>query len=268
MVNVIFRLDLFSNFRCGNKNSNSIDRFRDMKIKFAFLLSTVLVIGSLIGLNVQGQGSDDYENGLTLKIDSSGQKYIRFIMWNQIWMRSIQHNPGTQVNGENTDHTWDVGARRIRFLAYAQITPRYLILTHFGINNQTFGSGGGSGTGGTGPYGAGKKTQLFFHDAYNEFALVPERNVNTNKENKASIYIGAGLHYWLGLSRMTAGSTPQTCRIAESASLPLPKKIPAMTGIGSCCSHQNENDSRLQLGLPALAPLRTPCSRGGTHCPQ
>lgn len=178
-----------------------------MKIKFIFIWPLFLVICILMASSVQGQGSDIYQNGLSLKIDSSGKKYIRFIFWNQVWMRSMQHNPGTQVNGENSNHTWDVGARRIRFLAYAQISPRYLILTHFGINNQTFGSGGASTTTATGPNGAGKKPQLFFHDAYNEFAIVPERNLKTNKENKASIYIGVGLHYWMGLSRMTAGST-------------------------------------------------------------
>lgn len=171
---------------------------------FLLLIVMYFIYG---GVSSYGQGSDDYENGLTLKIDSTGQKYIRFIIWNQIWMRSIAHNPGTQVNGENATQTWDVGARRIRFLAFAQISPRYLILTHFGINNQTFGGGGGSGTAGTGPYGMGKKPQLFFHDAYNEFALVPEQNIGTGHKNKASVYVGAGLHYWLGLSRMTAGST-------------------------------------------------------------
>jgi hypothetical protein len=166
-----------------------------------------LLISMPIGMNLIAQGSDDYKGGLKIKLDSTGKKYVRFIMWNQIWMRSIHHNPGTQVNGENVDRTWDVGARRLRFLAYAQVSQRYLILTHFGINNQSFATGGGSGTGGTGPYGAGKKPQLFFHDAYNEFTIVPENDYNTGHKNKVSVAIGAGLHYWWGLSRMTSAST-------------------------------------------------------------
>ena len=153
------------------------------------------------------QGSDIYGAGLKVKLDSSGSKFVRFIIWNQIWMRYNQNNPGTQVNGTNESATWDVGARRLRFLAYAQITPRYLILTHFGINNQTFTNGGASGSQGTGPYGQGKKPQIFFHDAYNEFAIVPEKNTTTGKANKTTLSVGAGIHYWWGISRITSAST-------------------------------------------------------------
>jgi hypothetical protein len=173
------------------------------------LFNVCIMLGLLIagGTHAWSQGSENYGSGLKINLDSSGKKYVRFIMWNQIWARAIDHNPGTQVNGENVDRTLDIGARRIRFLAYAQITPRYLILTHFGINNQTFASGGASGSANTGPYGAGKKPQIFFHDVYNEFAIVPTVNPVTGKKNKSSVYIGAGLHYWWGLSRMTSAST-------------------------------------------------------------
>lgn len=156
---------------------------------------------------VQAQGSEAYGTGLKIKLDSTGKKYVRFIMWNQIWTRYTQNNPGSQVNGENAATTFDIGARRLRFLAYAQITPRYLVLTHFGINNQTFATGGASGASGTGPYGAGKKPQLFFHDAWNEYAVIPAVHPKTGKTNKYNLYVGAGLHYWWGLSRMTSGST-------------------------------------------------------------
>lgn len=153
------------------------------------------------------QGSEDYGSGLKVNLDKDGKKYVRFIIWNQIWMRSTQNNPGTQVNGETKSNTWDIGARRLRFLAYAQITPRYLILTHFGINNQSFATGGASGSAGTGGYGLGKKPQLFFHDVWNEYALVPTVNPKTNKKNKYNLYLGAGLHYWWGISRMSSAST-------------------------------------------------------------
>jgi hypothetical protein len=113
---------------------------------------------------VLGQGSTDYGGGLKVNINPEGTKYVRFIIWNQIWFRSMETNPGTSVNGAPTENISDVMARRVRFLAYAQITPRYLIMSHFGINNQTFASGGASGTNGTGGYGQGKKPQVFFHD--------------------------------------------------------------------------------------------------------
>ncbi len=173
------------------------------------LFHAPVMVGFLLTIGLFGgaQGSESYGNGLKIQLDSSGKKYIRFIIWNQIWMRSIDHNPGTQVNGQNVNNTWDVGARRIRFLAYAQITPRYLILTHFGINNQSFATGGASGSTNTGPYGMGKKPQIFFHDVYNEYAVIPAVHPTTGKKNKASVYVGAGLHYWWGLSRMTSAST-------------------------------------------------------------
>ena len=120
----------------------------------------------------------------------------------QIWMRSTEMNPGTLVADEPTDQTVDIGNRRLRILAYAQISQRYLIVTHVGINNQSFINGGVAGGGGTGGNGAGKKPGLFFHDAWNEYALILPQ-----KEKKFSLTVGAGLHYYMGLSRMTMGST-------------------------------------------------------------
>lgn len=73
-----------------------------------------------------------------------------------------------------------------------------------GINNQNFISGGGSGTGNN---GAGKKAPFFFHDAYNELAIIPRNNFQTGKPNKNNLYLGAGLHSWNGVSRLTNAST-------------------------------------------------------------
>jgi hypothetical protein len=149
-----------------------------------------------------GQGSTDYGNGLKLNLNPEGNKFIRFIAWNQVWMRSSQLNPGTMIGDASTTTQEDISLRRLRILAYAQISPRYMIVTHFGINNQTFTNGGAAGTSGTGGYGAGKKPGLFFHDAWNEYAVV------LPKEGKPfSLSIGAGLHYYMGLSRMTMAST-------------------------------------------------------------
>lgn len=153
------------------------------------------------------QGSETYGSGLRLNLNQDGSKYVRLIIWNQIWARSTQNNPGSQVNGETRSNTWDVGARRLRLLAYAQISPRYLVLAHIGINNQTFVSGGASGASGTGAYGQGKKPGIFFHDVWNEYAVVPAIDPETKKANKNNLYIGAGLHYWWGISRISSAST-------------------------------------------------------------
>jgi len=148
------------------------------------------------------QGSPEYGGGMKFNINPEGTKYMRFIAWNQIWLRSSQMNPGTMIGDEGITQQEDIGLRRLRLLAYAQISPRYMIVTHIGINNQTFINGGASGSSGTGGYGNGKKPGLFFHDAWNEYAVI------LPKEDKPfSLSMGAGLHYYMGLSRMTMSST-------------------------------------------------------------
>jgi hypothetical protein len=46
------------------------------------------------------------------------------------------------------------------------------------------------------------KNQLFFHDAWNEYAVILP-----GEAGKFSLSLGAGLHYYMGLSRMTMAST-------------------------------------------------------------
>ena len=157
---------------------------------------------ALISSSLYSQGSPDYGSGLKLNLNTEGDKYVRFILWNQIWLRNTEMNPGTMVSDEATKNSWNIGNRRLRALAYAQITKRYMVLLHFGINNQTFINGGGSGSTGTGGYGNGKKPQMFFHDAWNEYAVVLP-----GEAGEFSLSLGAGLHYYMGLSRMTMAST-------------------------------------------------------------
>jgi hypothetical protein len=176
-------------------------------------LPTLVLMVCCCGFQTYSQGSTEYGSGLKLALNEQGDKYVRFLVWNQIWYRHSQNNPGSLINGEEKRNTWDISARRLRFMMYAQVSPRYLIVTHFGINNQTFGSGGGSGTADTGPYGSGKKPQLFFHDAWNEYAIVPAIDMETGEENKYNMYLGGGLHYWWGISRMTSASTLNTLTI-------------------------------------------------------
>lgn len=136
---------------------------------------------------------------LILKLDEKGDKYIRFITWHQFWISFTENNPGTtDANGQLQDKAFDVALRRSRFLTYAQVSPRFLILTHFGINNQSFATGG-SAVGGNQSAPAsngGKKPQLFIHDAWTEFEVA-----------KKALYLGAGIHYWNGISRMSSQST-------------------------------------------------------------
>ena len=121
---------------------------------------------------------------LTLKISDDGSKYVRFIIWHQQWLQT------NNLAIDDAKFQMNSLVRRSRFLAYAQISPRFLILTHFGLNNLTTGNMTALGNGGDGP-------QLFLHDAWTEFKL----------SNDEAIYVGGGLHYWKGLTRLANQST-------------------------------------------------------------
>ncbi|MBS1741457.1 MAG: porin [Bacteroidetes bacterium] len=137
---------------------------------------------------------------MTLKLDEKGQKFIRIITWHQMWISHTMNNPGTtDINGKVQKSSNDFGIRRSRVLIQAQISPRFMIVSHFGINNQSFSNGGGSGTLGTGASATGqggKRPQLYIHDAFTDYAIVPGK-----------FHMGAGLHYWNGVSRMSSNST-------------------------------------------------------------
>ncbi len=136
-----------------------------------------------------GQGFADYNGGLKVSLDDEGSKYFRLITWHQVWLRYNQNNEGSTRAGVAQDATTDVGLRRSRFLMYSQLNKRFLIVTHFGINNQNAVSGGYLGV-------DGKKPQLYMHDAWVDYTVIPKY-----------LNIGGGLHYWNGLSRMTNAST-------------------------------------------------------------
>ena len=146
-------------------------------------------MGMLFSFSMLAQGSTDYQGGLKVKLNEDGTKYFRLLTWHQVWARYNQNNTGSMRMGEAQDATFDFGLRRSRFLMYAQINSRFLIVTHFGINNQNAISGGYLGT-------DGKKPQLYMHDAYLDFKVI-EKYLN----------VGFGLHYWNGISRMTNAST-------------------------------------------------------------
>lgn len=143
-----------------------------------------------ISLNLsQAQGFSEYSGGLKVKMNEEGTKYFRLITWHQVWLRYNQNNTGSTRAGAAQEATTDVGLRRSRFLMYSQLNDRFLILTHFGINNQNAVSGGYLGF-------DGKKPQIYMHDAWVEYTIF-----------KKYLNIGGGLHYWNGLSRMTNAST-------------------------------------------------------------
>jgi hypothetical protein len=118
---------------------------------------------------------------LTLNLNDKGTKYLRFLLWGQFWLRG-------QENAQN-DFFVNASVRRARILALAQVSPRFMFLIHFGLNNLNDATMDPLGIGALGP-------QLFLHDAWSEYLVVPEH-----------LSVGIGLHYWNGISRLTNQST-------------------------------------------------------------
>lgn len=157
-------------------------------MKTQLKLLTLLICFSFAKIQVYAQTTteepkvDHSYKPLKLNLSEDGNKYIRFIMWHQLWVTS------GNLSDENASKSLSTSIRRSRFLAYSQISPNFLILTHFGLNSLTPNNLTSLGSNGDAP-------QLFLHGAWGELKL------NDN------IYIGAGLHYWNGLTRLASAST-------------------------------------------------------------
>jgi hypothetical protein len=143
-----------------------------------------LLLGLMMPLLLLGQGSPNYQGGLKMKLNEDGSRYVRLISWHQVWATA-------QPNDQGQWQT-DFLLRRSRMLMYAQINDRFLINTHFGLNNLGPGNMGTAS-----PSSApGSNGHLFMHDAWGQFAVI-----------KGKLDLGAGLHYWNGISRLTNQST-------------------------------------------------------------
>jgi hypothetical protein len=164
----------------------NIKKISIMQIK---LLPFILLF-FFIGVQLEGQAQEVSEKPkenhsykpLTVKLSEDGKKYIRFIMWHQIWLTT------NNLDADGAKLQVTPSLRRSRFLAYAQVSPRFLILTHFGLNSLNPGNLTSLGNNGDSP-------QLFLHGAWGELKLLDE------------LYVGAGLHYWKGLTRLSNAST-------------------------------------------------------------
>ncbi|MGY3087098.1 hypothetical protein ACVWYF_000124 [Hymenobacter sp. UYAg731] len=133
--------------------------------------------------------STPYGGGLKMNLSPDGSKYVRILLWTQVYARYNENNTGTlRAPGVAKESQVDFGIRRSRMVVMAQLNPRFLVYTHLGINNQNAVSGGVTPA-------DGKKPQFFIHEAVTEY-----------KVNKY-LSLGAGLHYYNGISRLTNAST-------------------------------------------------------------
>ncbi|MEL7159126.1 MAG: hypothetical protein AAFN92_00085, partial [Bacteroidota bacterium] len=146
---------------------------------------TVVTVLLLWGGMALAQGSPDYSGGLKVKLNEDGSKYFRTIIWAQLWAQYEDTEATNSFGNEQSNLNFSM--RRARVLSYAQITDKFLILTHFGLNSLNANN--------MHPVGRGDAAQLFFHGMWAQWAL--------SKEHA----IGAGLHYWNGISRLNSQST-------------------------------------------------------------
>ncbi|TNE72185.1 hypothetical protein EP331_07790 [bacterium] len=135
------------------------------------------------GLIITDSDSKTYSyKPLQVKLSDDGAQYIRFIIWHQQWLST------SNLANKNANLQLDFMARRSRFLTYAQLNPNILILSHWGLNNLTGSNMSPLGNDADEP-------QLFLHDAWTEFKI------------NDALYIGTGLLYYNGLTRLSSAST-------------------------------------------------------------
>ncbi len=153
-----------------------------MKKRIQVYLLLFGLMAMFFAMPMQAQDIDHSYKPLKVDLDESGNKYLRFIIWHQQWITS------NNLADDNSSFQLTHSIRRSRMLAYAQVSPKFLILTHFGLNGLTPSNMTSLGNNGDAP-------QLFLHDAWVEYKLLDE------------VYVGGGLHYWKGLTRLANQST-------------------------------------------------------------
>ena len=94
-------------------------------IRFKSLLTFLLPLFCLSG---QSAGFSEYDGGLKVKLNESGSKYFRILLWGQFWAQYNNNVPEGQSE-------FNLSVRRTRILMYSQLSDKFLILTHFGLNS-------------------------------------------------------------------------------------------------------------------------------------
>lgn len=145
-------------------------------------LNCILVVLSLCFFSGFSQTEPEmgYGKGYRINFNDDGTKYMRFISWGQFW---------AQYNDDAPDGTekLSLSVRRARILSWIKFSDKFSLVTHFGLNSLNGNNAG--------PVGKDDSAQLFFHDFWGEYKVAKD------------FYVGAGLHYWNGISRLNNQST-------------------------------------------------------------
>ncbi|QEE48215.1 hypothetical protein FUA48_01070 [Flavobacterium alkalisoli] len=147
---------------------------KKLKYALAFLGLTAIILP-------QQLEAQDFFKDRKLYLNEDGSNYVKFTFMTQAWLRSIDYNPGSTINGVQKDKGTDIGIRRYRIQMYGQLTDRVFAYSQFGENNFNTISE--------------RKLGFFVHDAYGEYAI-----------DKKALSLGVGLSGWSGLSRFSSPS--------------------------------------------------------------
>jgi len=142
-----------------------------------------LLVILFLGLTISSafsQGSPDYNGGMKVKLNDDGSKYFRIISW-------IQGQGIYNFDVPEDVNNVSLKIRRARVLMYSQITDKFMIVTHVGLNSLTANN--------MTPVGTGKASQIFLHGAWAQYNVAKHHTV------------GMGLHYFNGISRLNNQSS-------------------------------------------------------------
>ena len=142
-------------------------------LKFGIL---VVLLFAISQIQLQAQNKR-----LKLKLDETGNTYIKASIRAQFWARFTENNPGTTINDELVTNTFDVSVRRLRMGIFAQLTPKLYVFSLFGGNNINQKSE--------------KDFQFEVLDLYAEYEFAPQ------------FALGIGESGWEGLSRWNVRSS-------------------------------------------------------------
>lgn len=135
----------------------------------------LLVLGIwLLNANATSQSTVELKHYL----NKDSTEYVKLTFLNQTWVRYAQNNPGSTVNGQAQNETFDIGLRRTRLQFYGRTSAHSFFYLQVGQNNFN--------------YLSARKTGLFIHDALGE--------IIANKH----FGMGAGLTAWTGFSRFSS----------------------------------------------------------------
>lgn len=156
-----------------------------MAIRVLFIIAILLCLPGVGRAGAPGKISDLLQTEIKLKLNESGTATTKLSFATQFWGRYTGLNAGSTNNaGDPRSSETEFALRRTRFIMTNNLDDRVVFYTQLGFNNLNSTSA---------------KPQLYFHDVWGMFRIVPK-----------SFYIGFGLNGWNGLSRLSNTSFMKT----------------------------------------------------------